>query len=156
MPPPILTAGGVVPEGVTAEELACRFTPDEQEAISIVRERLSKEFENRPKNAVTSDRRLLRFLRKNNLDVDRTVLTYLDHLEWRKKERVDAMHDHILEEQLNPMTIPHGKRVLGLLPQVPCHYDYTDRFGNPLSIEYYGFNPGIHARLSKPFPFNHR
>jgi hypothetical protein len=55
---------------------------------------------------------------------------------------VDVMHDRIIQHNLTPTTIPHGARIMKLMPQIPCSFEYFDRSGNPVCIEYYGFPPG--------------
>ena len=138
----VLTAGGVLPPGFTAEEMALRWTPEETQNLETMKSALEDELSQRPINAVSSERRMLRFLKRFSMDVGRAIESYREHLVWRAKNKVDAMHDRIVEEQLTPSTIPHGAKVLEMLPQVPCHPHYVDRLGNPISIEYYGFHPG--------------
>jgi len=147
-----LTAGGIVPD-VSEEELAVRWPPADAKALAIMREQLHDLLASRPANAVTSDRRMMRFIKRFGAEnVDLAAESYRCFLEWRVENKVDAIHDRIINERLDPSTVPHGRRVMELLPQIPCHFEYVDRLGNPVSIEYYGFHPGscppVHARIT--------
>ena len=142
---PHLTAGGVVPD-CTEAELATRWAPAEAECLAAVKHNLQEELASRIAvhgvSAVTSDRRMMRFIKRFGNDVDKSTEGILAYWQWRADMKVDAMHDRILAEQLTPDSLPHGKRIMELLPQIPCSSIYRDKFGNPISIEYYGFNPG--------------
>jgi len=125
-----------------------RWLPEETKALESMKAILGDDLRSRPQNAVSSDRRLLRFLKRYSLDPHLSAQSYMEHLAWRKDNGVDKIHDAIVLDNLGPLTMPHGKEVIDLMPQIPCSFEYVDVYGNPVSIEYYGFSPENILRFS--------
>jgi hypothetical protein len=138
----VLRPGGILPEGITEEELKIRWYPQETQALQYLKSELRDELSAR-NSSVDSDARMMRFIRKHSCDPVGATENYREHLIWRKKENADKRHDLMISDNLDPSTVPNGKRVVELMPQMPCSFELCDKLGNPISIEYYGFNPGM-------------
>ena len=134
-----------------------RWIPEHAKAISELKVRLDEspryggEWKQRrmKRERLVSDRRLLRYLLKNGMNVERSAKAFEETLCWREDNNIDAILDHIVRENLSPATAPRGEMILRLLPQVPCSFHLTDKKGNPLSIEYYGFDPSNVMAISQ-------
>jgi hypothetical protein len=142
-----LKRGGVVPKNVTEEELKIRWSPDDQKALDKMKESLKADLQARSRGDIDSDHRLLHFYRGRKLHLDEAIKGYREHMLWRNKNNIDAIHDKMIAENLNPYTAPHGKLIIDLMPQTPCSFQYCDKDGNPLCVEYYGFNPENLAKV---------
>lgn len=136
-----------MPDSVTPRELAIRWQPDEQVALHQLKELLLRPTEDGialvpvPRRAHSSDRRLIRFLRRYSLDVHQSAEAYRSHLRWRREHDVDRITERIVAEGLTPVDFPLGEQVLELMPQIPCTLTERDRFGNALTVECYDFPP---------------
>lgn len=82
---------------------------------------------------MVGDRRLLRFLRGKQMNVDEATDLYRDFLLWRKKNDVDQIRQEILYGGRNsPFFFPKGKMILDLAPQIIVTPHSRDREGRPL------------------------
>jgi len=91
---------------------------------------------------VVGDRRLLRFLRGKQLNVDEATKQYVDFLKWRKANNLDNIRSEILYGGKNtPLLFPGGKKILELAPQIIISAKALDRKGQPFAMELYDFSP---------------
>ena len=91
---------------------------------------------------VVGDRRLLRFLRSTNLDVERAAAKFAKFLVWRDANNVDDIRNDILFGGKNdPHLFPDGEKVLKYFPQIVCATEARDYLGNPVSVERFNFSP---------------
>lgn len=91
---------------------------------------------------VVGDRRLLRFLRANQLRMDDTVTMYSKFLAWRKANDVDGIRQDIIQGNKDtPFKFPNGKRIIELAPQIVISAVACDKQLQPLALEQYGFSP---------------
>lgn len=109
----------------------------QQEALSIMREMLyddllsAQQFEE-----VVSERRLLRFLRGMNFDIEVAVGMYRDMLRWRKEAGVDDVRMEIVNNKMEPSDFPHAGRIQRYYMS---NMNYCrDMHGRPLHIEQIG------------------
>ena len=95
-----------------------------------------------PYPEVTGDRRLLRFLKGYNLNVEKAVKAYQEFIKWRKDNDVDAIRNDILYGGKNhPITFPHAETILRILPQIVLAHHTTDYAGQPITLETFDFDP---------------
>ena len=93
-------------------------------------------------NVVVGDRRLLRFLRGKQHNIDEATKQYSDFLKWRRDNNVDRIRNDILYSGKNtPLLFPSGKKILELAPQIVISAKALDRKGQPLAMESYDFSP---------------
>lgn len=111
-----------------------KWLPSEAEAIAEIRRRVSKELLHAvPYPEVVGDRRILRFLRGKQMDIDEVALNYRDFLLWRRKAGVDTIRQEIVHGGLNsPFFFPKGKEIIDLAPQIIVTPFSVDRSGRPL------------------------
>mmetsp|Transcript_25185 Transcript_25185/g.25395 ORF Transcript_25185/g.25395 Transcript_25185/m.25395 type:complete len:327 (+) Transcript_25185:192-1172(+) len=114
-----------------------RWSPEETAILAQIRSRLGAKLAARPQfPEVVGDRKLLRFVRGHNHDVDKACEMINASLDWRTKEHVDDIRKDIIENNLDqPSKFPFGELILKLIPQVVIHPEITDVHGNPLSVE---------------------
>ena len=84
---------------------------------------------------VIGDRRILRFLRGKQLNVDEATPMYADFLKWRRENNVDFIRqDIIYGGKTSPFKFPNGKKIIDLAPQIIITRHATDKKGQPLGI----------------------
>lgn len=92
---------------------------------------------------VVGDRRLLRFIRGHNFNMDKIVQKFTSFLDFRDANRVDDIRNEILYKSMSPFEFPNGKKIINLVPQIVLAHDALDNLGNPMSLEEFGFNPEL-------------
>jgi hypothetical protein len=91
---------------------------------------------------VVGDRRLLRFLRGHNHNVDKAVMMYRKFLNWRDANDVDSIRDDILYGGIkSPFDFPSGQKIVDLVPQIVIAHDVLDNEGSCIGLEQYCFDP---------------
>lgn len=116
----------------------------ERDSIREMREILGAELTDYPHQfpEVVGDRRLLRFLRAKQHNVEAATKMYSEFLTWRRKNNVDAIRQDILYGGKNsPYLFPYGRIILELAPQIIICPDACDYMGNPLTMDSYNFLP---------------
>jgi hypothetical protein len=95
-----------------------------------------------PYPEVVGDRRLIRFLRGFNNNVEKASTAYLKFLQWRKDNRVDDIRNEILYGGANhPHKFPLGPLMLQVVPQIVIAPHALDHSGQPITLEIYDFDP---------------
>ena len=120
-----------------------RWTAEENAALQEVRHRLKDIIgARRQLPDVVGDRRLLRFIRGHHFNIDKVCFMYSKFLAWRDANDVDTIRDEILYLPMaSPYDFPLGRKIIGLIPQIIIAADATDKFGNPMTMEKFSFNP---------------
>jgi len=120
-----------------------RWTKEETTALIELRSALAKEIaEAAPFPDVVGDRRLLRFLRGNQMRLDASIKQYRDFLQWRREYDVDKIRQEIVYGGKNsPMKFPYGEAIIATAPQIVCSSSAVDKLGQPIVVEKYTFNP---------------
>lgn len=120
-----------------------RWSKEEQSLLQQIRQRLPNEFASSPAYPeVVGDRKLIRFLRGHDYNLDKVVFLVQKFLTWRKDNQIDQIRQHILEEGYNhPLKFPKGELIAKLIPSLAIAPDATDVFGCPLCVEQYNFSP---------------
>jgi len=119
-----------------------RWTPREIEAIKEVRNRLHDELTNRPQfPEVVGDRRILRYLRGNGLNVETSCKKIASMLRWRVENGIDEIRNDIVHGKNSPQLFPKADFILSKAPQVLLSTTCLDKLGNPISIESFNFSP---------------
>jgi CRAL/TRIO domain len=97
---------------------------------------------------VVGDRRLLRFLRARQMDIEKASKLYAKFLAWRDEYKVDDIRDDILYggRIQSPLDFPNGSKIIGLVPQIVMAHDALDIYGNPISMERFCFQPDVVLR----------
>jgi hypothetical protein len=91
---------------------------------------------------VVGDRRILRFLKGKQMNVDEATHLIKDFLHWRKENKVDDIRQDIVYGGRNtPFKFPRGKQILKLAPQIVISPHSVDKKGRPLAMELFNFNP---------------
>ena len=122
-----------------------RWTEQERTALGELRERCKDRLEKRLQlPEVVGDRRLLRFIRGHNFNMDKVVQKFTSFLDFRDANNVDAIRNEILYKPLStPLEFPNGRKIINLIPQIVLAHDALDKNGNPMSMEEFGFNPEL-------------
>ena len=120
-----------------------RWSRADREAIRDVRARCKSYIAESPPYAeVIGDRKILRFLRGHNNNIEKATEMYIKFLDWRVEMDVDTIRYNIVEGGMNtPSLFPFGETILKLMPQVVCSASALDRFGSPICVEQYDFSP---------------
>lgn len=108
-----------------------------------MRGRLKKKLTQRPQYPdVTGDRKILRFLRGHEYDVDKVCDLYEKFLKWRDENGVDEIRRKIvLGERDHPLKFPRGDFILSKVPQIVISPHILDRQKAPISVETFNFRP---------------
>lgn len=91
---------------------------------------------------VVGDRRMLRFLRGHQHNIDRATERFSQFLDFRRKYDMDVIRQNIVYNGCsNPSKFPKGEIILKLVPQtviMPFHVDALDQ---PIVLEQFNFSP---------------
>eukprot|EP01038_Epipyxis_sp_PR26KG_P013277 gene13277-17790_t len=120
-----------------------RWIESEAKSLKELREKLSDVINVCPQfPEIVGDRRLLRFLRSFQGDVEKSAKGYRDFLNWRKTHNVDAIREAIVHGGLNtPLKFPKGDIIIEIAPQIIVSSTALDRKGRPLCVETFDFQP---------------
>jgi hypothetical protein len=120
-----------------------RWTAQEHEQIAIIRQRLASLLaEAPPYPEVVGDRKIIRFLRGHDHNLEKVIEMYSKFLHWRKEHGVDEIRRNIVEgEADHPLKFPKGQLIMSLLPSLVMAPDAFDNFGCPIVVEQYRFSP---------------
>jgi len=93
---------------------------------------------------VVGDRKILRFLRGHDYDIEKVITMMSKFLEWRKDNKVDEIRQHILLGGRNkPTDFPRAEVILDLVPQIVlCSYA-RDKSNSPICIEKFNWSPTV-------------
>ena len=133
-------------ESRSIQSTMSRWSIEEEKALKQLRELLSySEFQNYPNYIdVIGDRKLIRFLRGFNLDIDKTYKAYLVFLKWRKDNNVNEIRNLILYGGYNnPNVFPKGELILKLMPQIVLAPYHFDNYNQPITFDIFDFDPNI-------------
>lgn len=132
-----------------------RWVEKEMVALEEVKRRLRDEISSRPQYPdgeicwplttasyltivyfiVVGDRRLIRFLRGKQNNVEDTVKMFSEFLKWRDENNVDSIRHQILYEGVDtPFKFPNGKKIIDLAPQIIISAKAKDYKGQPLGM----------------------
>lgn len=96
---------------------------------------------------VVGDRRIMRFIRGNGHNLTKAVESMTSFLLWRTANGVDKIREDIVFGGKNKASLfPKGKIILSLVPQHCLITSARDRQGNPISIEFFNFDPSLILR----------
>jgi len=120
-----------------------RWPSEEGIQLSQMREALKDDLSQRRQLPdVVGDRRLLRFLRGHNHNVDKSVMMFRKFLKWRDDNDVDSIRDDILYSGIkSPFDFPSGQKIVDLVPQIVIAHDVFDNDGHCIGLEQYCFDP---------------
>lgn len=108
-----------------------------------MRERLGGILLNRPQfPEVVGDRKLLRFIRGHEYNVDKACEMITKFLQWRDSNGVDEIREKIVSGELDhPSKFPRGAYILKAIPQLVIAPYALDRKRAPICVETYKFRP---------------
>lgn len=120
-----------------------RWNRKEQDCIDIIRSRCEDVIKQSPPYPeVIGDRKLIRFLRGHDYNLDKVSDLYRQFLLWRKQANVDEIRQNIVEKAMNhPKKFPKGELILSLIPQLTIAPDAMDNLQSPICVEQYNFSP---------------
>ena len=120
-----------------------RWSPLEIANIEIVRKHCAHLIASCPAYPeVVGDRKIVRFLRGHNHDVEKVSLMMEKFLKWRVDNSVDEIRANIVERGCDhPLRFPKGELILKLIPQLVILPYATDKLGCPICVEQYNFVP---------------
>lgn len=120
-----------------------RYSVYERTQLNLVREKLSNKLKGSPQfPEVVGDRKLLRFLRGHNYDMEKACSMISKFLDWRKENNVDTIRQNIVSGGCNmPSKFPKADLILKLLPQAVLCPSACDKKGAPISVEKFNFSP---------------
>jgi len=117
--------------------------------MKTVRERLADLLRDAPPfPEVVGDRKLIRYLRGHDHNIEKVVELYGKFLRWRKEAKVDQIRTNIVEGGVDhPLKFPKGELIMHLIPCLVIAPDATDNTGSPIVVDQYKFHP--HEVLSQ-------
>eukprot|EP01041_Mallomonas_annulata_P007024 gene7024-14292_t len=120
-----------------------RWSDEETSLIFEMRRRLDCQLSDRPQfPEVVGDRRILRFLRGFNHNIENSFRAMSEFLKWRLENGIDSIrNDIVYGGKNNPLLFPKGDVILKLAPQIVLSTKSKDKHGNPISIETFNFSP---------------
>lgn len=119
-----------------------RWTKEETAAIAEMKHRLGSLLTDRPQfPEVVGERKMIRFLRGHDHNVDKATEMMQKFLIWRKENNVDAIRTAILSGLDHPLKFPCGAKILGLIPQIVISPYACDKVGSPICVDQYDFSP---------------
>jgi hypothetical protein len=121
-----------------------RWSDEETRALTELREKIGQECWNSVPQfqEVVGDRKLIRFLRGHDHNVDKVRDLYIKMLAWRKENKVDDIRQKIVHGGINhPRLFPNGEKILNLVPQIVLAHEVLDESYCPLVIDQYKFSP---------------
>lgn len=120
-----------------------RWTPQEHAEIAIVRTRLADLLAASPNfPEVVGDRKIIRFLRGHDHNVDKVCDLYGKFLVWRKECNVDEIRRNIVEGGMDhPLKFPKGEIIQSVMPALIIAPDSQDSYGCPIVVDQYNFSP---------------
>lgn len=114
----------------------------EESLLSQMRERLAPELASAGQYPeVIGDRKLIRFLRGHDHNLNKACSMMSKFLLWRKEVSADKIRESITLDKNHPEKFPLGKKILSLIPQIILAYNSLDSFGSPLCVEQFSFSP---------------
>lgn len=120
-----------------------RWTPEEHSQIEIVRNRLADLLNDAPNfPEVVGDRKIIRYLRGHDHNVDKVCDLYAKFLIWRKTAKVDDIRRDIVHGGMDhPLKFPKGELIQSLMPALIIAPDAHDSCGCPIVVDQYNFSP---------------
>lgn len=120
-----------------------RWSAEEEEAIAEIRGRLKDDLAQVAQNPeVVGDRKILRFYRGHNGDIDKATEMMRGFLSWRQQRNVDQIRHNIVHQGFDePRKFPNGEKIMSLMPQVVIDASARDKLGAPICLEQYKFSP---------------
>jgi hypothetical protein len=120
-----------------------RWSVAETKEIQQVRKLLADELAASPPfPEVVGDRKIVRFLRGHDHNVEKAAEMMSKFLIWRKQRKVDEIRTNIVEFGLNhPIKFPNGELIMSLMPQLVIGPSILDKEGSPLCVEQISFSP---------------
>jgi len=120
-----------------------RWNDLETKGIAHVRSKLADLISCAPQYPeVVGDRKIIRFLRGHDYDLEKVCHLMAKFLNWRKTAHVDDIRRRIVEEEYDhPIKFPKGELILSLIPQLVMAPDAHDITGSPICVEQYNFSP---------------
>ena len=120
-----------------------RWNADEEKQLAQLKEKLGNLLFDRPQFPdVVGDRKLIRFLRGHDHNVDKACEMVTNFFKWRDEHGVDEVRERILRGGLNhPTRFPLGAKIVSLIPQIVIAHDACDKFGAPICVDQYNFSP---------------
>jgi len=123
--------------------MTLRWSQEEVTKVAEMRAIMKDELAARPPYPdVVGDRRLIRFLRGRQMDVEKACIMYRKFLNWRDKNNADAIrNDIIYGGKRSIYEYPNAKKIIEMVPQIVLAHDALDNFGNPVGMEQFNFDP---------------
>jgi hypothetical protein len=122
-----------------------RWISSEANGIEQMRIRLRKEME--PFSSypdLVGDRKLIRFFRGAEHDLELAIKLYGDFLKWRTENNLHEIRQRILYGGINnPYLFPNGEKIINLVPQNVIAPNARDIYDRPLVFEAFGFDPEV-------------
>jgi hypothetical protein len=124
--------------------LSSRWPQVEVEELKEMRFRLADQLREQPPfPEVVGDRRMLRFLRGHQHNLDRATERFSQFLDFRKQYNMDSIRQNIVYNGCSsPSKFPMGEKVLRLIPQTVVMPHSVDRQDQPIVVEHFDFVPG--------------
>lgn len=119
-----------------------RWSQYETEKLSELRRRMGDRLSTYPQYPdVTGDRKLLKFLRGHDYNMDKVTAMYTKFLDWRDANCVNEIRENIVRGKLDhPMKFPLGEVILKNVPQLLITHNTYDHEGQPICVEKYDFS----------------
>ena len=120
-----------------------RWTIHEEKCLKILKERLKDDIKESPQYPeIIGDRKLIRYLRGHNNDIEKIYIMFKNFLKWRLDNNMNEIRTNIVENGYDhPLKFPKGDIILKLIPQLIVLPEALDKTGSPICVEQYNFIP---------------
>ncbi len=122
-----------------------RWSLAETTEIEIIRKRLGSLLTDRPQYPdVVGDRKIVRYLRGHEHDLDKVEAMMRKTLQWRDENQIDTVvrHNILHNGYDHPSKFPKGDVLTKLIPGIILHHAACDKSGSPICVDTYNFSPG--------------
>ncbi len=120
-----------------------RWSEQDLNALKAVRTKLKSVLSSRPQYPdVVGDRKLLRFIRGHNYNIEKACEMISKFLNWRDENKIDDIRNNIINgPNSHPSKFPKADIISGLIKQVTITPFNFDRMGCPVCVDQYDFSP---------------
>mmetsp|Transcript_31222 Transcript_31222/g.44866 ORF Transcript_31222/g.44866 Transcript_31222/m.44866 type:complete len:349 (+) Transcript_31222:2523-3569(+) len=120
-----------------------RWSIEEESEILLIREKLKDLIETSCGYPdVIGDRKILRFLRGHDHNIEKVIELVSKYLIWRRDNGIDTYRNNIVNNGMDhPLKFPNGELILSLVPQLVIAPFGFDKMGCPLCVDQYNFSP---------------
>ena len=120
-----------------------QFSVLEQEKLNLLKDKVGSKLNESPQFPdVIGDRKLIRFLRGHDYDIEKVSQMVTHYLDWRRDHNINEIRQKIVLGGCDcPATFPKADITLKYIPQAVMLPYARDNSGSPICVEKFHFSP---------------